>query len=86
VDSVLPRFRHILIASIVLIFACFAVYAQDSGQASSQAGADQQNGKAAKKKDSQPLDQAGQDKEDPLKRARKADELSPTKRFRRSKS
>jgi len=55
------------------------VYAQDSGQASSQAGADQQNGKAAKKKDSQSLDQAGQDKDDPLKRARKADDKNALK-------
>jgi GWxTD domain-containing protein len=79
VDSVLPRFRHILIASIVLIFGCFAIQAQDSGQAASQAGADQQNGKTAKKKDGQSLDQTGQDKDDPLKRARKADDKNALK-------
>ena len=78
-DYVFPRFRHIFIIGIVLIFGCFAVQGQDSSQASSQAGADQQNGKAAKKKDSQSLDQAGQDKDDPLKRTRKGDDKNALK-------
>jgi GWxTD domain-containing protein len=67
-----------LITGIVLIFACFALHAQDSGQASSQAGSDQQAEKAKKKKDSQSSAQ-GQGEEDPLKRARKADDKNALK-------
>jgi GWxTD domain-containing protein len=79
VDPVRARFRHILIAGIVFILGGFALHAQDSGQASSQPGSDQQTGKAAKKKNSQSSAQGQGQDEDPLKRARKADDKNALK-------
>jgi GWxTD domain-containing protein len=71
-----PRFRHIFIGSIVFFLFCFSVQAQDSNKASTQ-GSDQQTDKAAKKKDKS--SSQGQGEEDPLKRARKADDKGALK-------
>src|SRR5262249_3363984 len=73
---VLSRFRYFFIASVVLIFGCFVLRAQESSQTAPVQSPAQSSDKSAKKKSSST--QQGQD-EDPLKRQRKADDKGAIK-------